>query len=275
VPSGTIGEEVYRRVRHDIIFGRLAPLQKLKLDALRTRYGASVSTLREILSRLCSEGLVVAEGQRGFEVEPISADGFREVAAMRLLLECHALQASLSAGDLEWEGSVVAAHHKLAALESRMAAGDRSAAELWKRYDREFHRALVSACASEVLLETHASVYDKYLRYQMVGDIYRGEVAAREHRELMACALGRDFAGARHILVRHVEGCVEAALAKGDTPWLEPPPSAGEKPRAQAPALGRPSQRTQGMGARARPKAPAAFVGSQSARSGGRKSSEG
>ena len=35
-------------------------------------YGASVSTLREALNRLCSEGLVIAEGQRGFEVAPIS-----------------------------------------------------------------------------------------------------------------------------------------------------------------------------------------------------------
>src|SRR5690349_6250608 len=109
-PSEAIGEGVYRRIRQDIIFGRLAPSQKLKLDALRDRYGASVSTLREILNRLCSEGFVVAEGQRGFEVEPVTAAGFREVAGMRLLLECHALEASFAAGDLEWEGSVVAAH---------------------------------------------------------------------------------------------------------------------------------------------------------------------
>ncbi|MFL5165134.1 MAG: FCD domain-containing protein, partial [Microvirga sp.] len=107
--------------------------------------------------------------------------------------------------------------------EARMAAGDRTAAELWKRYDREFHTALVSACGSEVLLETHASIYDKYLRYQMVGDIYRGGVAAREHRDLMRCALRRDFAGAREILARHVQDCVETALATGELKWLEPP----------------------------------------------------
>ena len=56
----TIGESAYRRIRHDIIFGRLAPSHKLKLDTLRTSYGVSVSTLREILNRLCSEGFIVA-----------------------------------------------------------------------------------------------------------------------------------------------------------------------------------------------------------------------
>jgi DNA-binding GntR family transcriptional regulator len=219
--SDTVGESAYRRIRHDIIFGHLAPGQKLKLEALRARYAVSVSTLREILNRLCSEGFVVAEGQRGFEVEPVSAEGFREVAALRLLLECHALASSFESGDLEWEGGVVAAYHKLSTLEARMAAGDRASAELWKRYDREFHHALVAACGSEVLLETHASVYDKYLRYQMVGDIYRGDVAAREHRELLACALKRDCHKARRVLTDHVEGCVEAALARDDQCWLD------------------------------------------------------
>ena len=227
----TVGESAYKAIRRDIIFGRLAPGQKLKLDTLRKTYAVSVSTLREILSRLCSEGFVVAEGQRGFEVEPVSAEGFREVAAMRLLLECHALQAAIDEGDIEWEGRVVAAHHKLSVLEARMAKGDRSAAGGWKRYDREFHTALVSASGSEVLLETHASIYDKYLRYQMVGDIYRGEIAAREHRDLLRCALRRDFAGAREILARHVRDCVETALAKGELSWLTP----SGRPRARTP----------------------------------------
>ena len=67
-PLPTIGESAYRRIRSDIIFGRLPPRQKLKLERLRDSYGASISTLREILNRLSSESLVVAEGQRGFEV---------------------------------------------------------------------------------------------------------------------------------------------------------------------------------------------------------------
>ena len=52
----------------DIVFGRLPPGKKLKLDTLKADYGPSVSTLREILNRLSSERLVVAEGQKGFEV---------------------------------------------------------------------------------------------------------------------------------------------------------------------------------------------------------------
>src|ERR1700754_457711 len=69
----TVGDDGYRRIRADIIFGRLQPDQKLRLEAMKDDYGVSVSTLREILSRLSSEGFVIAEGRRGFEVAPVSA----------------------------------------------------------------------------------------------------------------------------------------------------------------------------------------------------------
>jgi DNA-binding GntR family transcriptional regulator len=210
-----VGETAYRRIHADILFGRLAPGQKLRLERMREVYGASISTLRELLSRLATEGLVLAEGLRGFEVTPISPADLREVAALRLLLETHALKLSFESGDLEWEGRVVAAHHKLSMLEQRMAGGDRSGTELWKHYDREFHHALISACDSTALLETHASVYNKYLRYQMVAVVFRGEIAAREHRVLLDCALSRDGQTAEATLRRHVEDCVADTLAAG------------------------------------------------------------
>ncbi|KQU50550.1 GntR family transcriptional regulator [Bosea sp. Leaf344] len=217
-PSLSVAEIAYRRIRDDIIFGRLAPGQKLKLDLLRTSYDASVSTLRELLNRLASEGLVEAEGQKGFVVSRISATNLREIAAMRLLLESHALAQSFAAGDMEWEGRVVAAHHKLALMERRMLSGDRSEPELWKRYDWEFHHALISACSSQVLHETHAAIYDKYLRYQMVAVVFRGEIAAEEHRLLLDCAMARDTARAIAILSTHVEGCVDHTAASGALP---------------------------------------------------------
>jgi DNA-binding GntR family transcriptional regulator len=211
----TIGESAYRRVRADIVFGRLPPGKKLKLEGLKEDYGASVSTLREILNRLQSERLVVAEGQKGFEVAPVSIANLREIAALRQLLEGKALDQSFRAGDMEWEGRVVAAHHRLARMEERMARGDRSCTEGWKQYDWQFHQALISACGSRMLIDTHAAVFDKYLRYQMIALSYRGEIAAREHALLLECALRRDASQAREVLTQHVAGGVEHALTTG------------------------------------------------------------
>src|SRR5437879_218771 len=94
IDAGTVGDKIYGRIRTDVIFGRLAPGQRLTLDRMRDSYGTSVGTLREVLNRLASEGFVAAEGARGFEVAPASISDLREIAAMRQLLECHALRES-------------------------------------------------------------------------------------------------------------------------------------------------------------------------------------
>ena len=212
--SETIGDDGYRRIRADIVLGRLRPEQKLRLDGLKESYGVSVSTLREILSRLTSEGLVLAEGRRGFEVAPVSIDNLKELSELRLLLEGHAMEASFARADMEWEGRIVAAHHKLAATE-RLMSSKIGEPDQWKRYDSEFHRELISNCGSRTLMEAHAAVFDKYFRYQMIALNYRGDEPARQHQALLACALSRDAVRAKSVLVDHVTGCVAHALAAG------------------------------------------------------------
>jgi len=45
------------------------------------------------------------------------------------MLECHALEQSFRSGNMDWEARVVAAHHRLARMEERMAQGDTSCTE--------------------------------------------------------------------------------------------------------------------------------------------------
>ena len=187
--STSAGDSGYRRIRSDIIFGVLTPSGRLKLNSMKEDYGLSVSTLREILNRLASEGFVVAEGQRGFEVAPVSIQNLRELAGLRILLEHHAMTESFRAGDVEWEGRVVSAHHKLAATE-RAIQSEGDDPELRKRYDGEFHQALISACGSRELMQTHAVIFDKYFRYALQ---YRGSATIAQHKALLDCALKRDI----------------------------------------------------------------------------------
>jgi DNA-binding GntR family transcriptional regulator len=97
-------------------------------------------------------------------------------------------------------------------MERRMLEGQRQDQELWKQCDWDFHHSLISACGSDVLLAAHAAAYDRYLRYQMIAVVFRGEIAAREHQELLQTALVRDWKRAQTIMVSHIRGCVEHAL---------------------------------------------------------------
>src|SRR5437016_6912507 len=122
------------------------------------------------------------------------------------------MQVSFANSDVECEGRVVSAHHKLASTERLMESGI-GEPEQWKRYDGEFHQALISNCGSRVLMETHALVFDKYFRYQMVAFLYRGGEPAVQHKALLDAALKRDAATAAETLRAHVSNCVEHALA--------------------------------------------------------------
>jgi GntR family transcriptional regulator, carbon starvation induced regulator len=213
----TVGDDGYRRIRTDIIFGKLSPEQKLRLEAMREDYGVSVTTLREILSRLASEGFVLAEGRRGFEVAPVSTQDLKGLAELRLLLESHAMEQSFARGDMEWEGRVVSAHHKLTVTERTMST-KKANHQLWKRYDGEFHQALISNCGSRPLLDAHAAVFDKYFRYLILALSYRGDVVPRQHQQLLDCALKRDATRAKTILAGHINECVEHTLSTGRLP---------------------------------------------------------
>ena len=208
-----VGASTYQSIKRDIIFGDLAPASKLKLETLRKNYNASMSTLRETLNRLASEGFVDALDQRGFFVTPVSKEDLMEVANLRVLLECHALKLSINNGDTDWEGNLVSAHHKLNSMEQKMLSGDDSQKEDWKRYDWEFHLALIEACGSRNLISLHSVLYDKYLRYQMLMLTHRGQEAADEHKKMLEAALDRNVEAATKTLTVHIKKGLEHTLA--------------------------------------------------------------
>jgi DNA-binding GntR family transcriptional regulator len=205
--ASSIAESVHARIRADILSGALAPGMKLKLDALHQRYDVSVNTLRETLSRLAADGLVEAEGQRGFNVVAVSLTDLMDITEMRRMLECEAAELSVKHADLEWESRLVAAYHKLSTIEERVTADPAAHAAPLERYNREFHAALISGCRSRWLLHFHGMMYDQSLRYRMlafrVKDFPR-EQSRREHRQILDAALARDADKLTAVLSAHI-----------------------------------------------------------------------
>jgi DNA-binding GntR family transcriptional regulator len=205
----TIGDFAYRQIRSHIVNGQLAPDEKLKLGHLRDVYGASVTTLREILNRLAVEELVTAEGQRGFRVAPVSDEELNDLADLRTLLESHALRRSIRLGDLDWEASVVAAYHKLSVLEAKLMQNRDSAIAHWVACDWGFHNATIAACRQPVLMRTYASVFDRFARYHMLALNFRGEGVLQDHAQLRDLVIARRADDAVELLTRHILSGVE------------------------------------------------------------------
>jgi len=62
------------------------------------------------------------------------------------------------------------------------------------------------------LLDAHAAVFDKYVRYLMIAVIFRG-AAPPEHQKLLEYALRRDAKAAQAILKTHIMDCVAYTLS--------------------------------------------------------------
>jgi GntR family carbon starvation induced transcriptional regulator len=206
-PQLSVADVAYDRLRADILGGALLPGMKLKLDALRARYDVSINTLRETLSRLAADGLVEAEGQRGFTVMPASLADLIDITETRRLLECHAAQLSVERADLEWESRLVAAYHKLSRAEELVVQDAEKHADLLETYNRQFHIALISGCNSRWLLHFHGMMYDQSLRYRMlafrVKDFPRDQ-SRREHKQILDAALARDVEALVTVLGTHI-----------------------------------------------------------------------
>ena len=80
-------ENVYEKLRSDILSCRLAPGDDMREQELAERYAVSRQPVREALSRLAREHLVTVQPRQGYRVNPISLTDARDLLRFRLALE--------------------------------------------------------------------------------------------------------------------------------------------------------------------------------------------
>jgi DNA-binding GntR family transcriptional regulator len=189
----TLASDVLHRLRRDITECTLRPGEKLRFETLRRAYGVSFSTLREALAHLVSEGLVVAEGQRGFTVAPMTQADLEDLVVVSALVEREALRLSFRHGDAAWEAKL---HERGAALEELAAqlGPDHVRRREWWAAQRAFMDALVAACGSPTLLEVRSTLCERMWRYRTLAGTDQPSMAETlpALHILLAAALARD-----------------------------------------------------------------------------------
>ena len=203
--SGTLAGSICDRIRTDILTGRRKPGAKIRLEDLKVEFGVSWSPIREAVARLVAEGLITTEESRGYRVAPVSGADLAEVIRLRVMLESLALRQSIEAGDDAWEAEVLAHQHRLGKLESKRTHPVE--AEQWAVWHRAYHKALIRACGSPILLQFCSHLHDlsdRYRRLFLSAHDFDREVP-NEHRGITEAALARDAAAACELLRRHIE----------------------------------------------------------------------
>jgi DNA-binding GntR family transcriptional regulator len=238
-PSQT--EDVYEQLRAALLEWRYLPDQKLKISDLCAEVRGSLGAVREALSRLRAEGLVVSESYKGFYVAPVSASDLRNLTRARVDIERLCLASSLANGDFEWEGRLVALLHQLTRQSPVDPTAD--AIEEWSRLHSAFHDTLVSACDNPWLLRMHRMLHEQSERYRrLVLKLNAGlepgsrkrivRDTAKEHRELLDAALARDVARLNDLMAAHLQRTEKHLLGQLQLSGLRDEDGA-EAPRAR------------------------------------------
>ena len=243
----TRGLGVHAQLREEILGGELAPGSRLKVAGLAARFDVSASVVREALTRLSEQGLVLSAPHTGFRVKPVSAEDLLDLTRLRTDIDLIGLRRSLEKGGVEWEARLVAAHHRLARTEPFEDGDPSRLTEAWAAAHAEFHQALIEGSGSPRLLELAASLRDAaeiYRRWSFRSDGRSRDVAG-EHQALLDASLARDAERAGEILTRHLQRTADsltdelkardlAGLAAASEPQDSQPPAA-RSPRLRTP----------------------------------------
>ncbi|MEZ5653144.1 MAG: FCD domain-containing protein [Burkholderiaceae bacterium] len=203
--GSTRAGDVYQKLHDAIIACDLVPGDNLRFEALKDRYGVSYSTLREALSRLEAQMLVVSEGHRGYRVAPVSIADLQDLTDTRVLIECEALRRSIAYGDDAWEAAILAAFYRMDRLQKRLGKQYYLSAD-WAEVHGEFHRALVMACRSPTMLRLRRALFERAHRYRRMSSQFRTKWRPKdvEHKSIMDAALDRDTDKALRLTESHI-----------------------------------------------------------------------
>jgi DNA-binding GntR family transcriptional regulator len=232
----TRGKEVFDVLRAELLNGVLCPGAKLRMVELASRFKVSQSVVREALTRLAEQGLVVATPQRGFRVRELSVEDITGLTESREQIESLALRLAIERGDVQWETEIVAAHHLLD--RTPVVDADGRFHEPWSVVHHDFHRALIAGCNNARLLGVVLALRDSAELYRRwwwaLADDHQRDLSV-EHRQLKDLALARDADGAVAALSYHIRTGPERLIAYAAENGLDdlntPPPT--ESPRIQ------------------------------------------
>jgi DNA-binding GntR family transcriptional regulator len=191
-PSG-LAEEVYRRIRADIMSLKLPPDTRVSVDSLARELGVSQTPIREALSMLEANGLVSKRHFAGYATSPrMDRAQLDELFEFRLLIEPHAARkAAESMRDTD-----------MAMLTSGEGASSHDA---FADMDTQFHKLIAQGAGNHLIADSLARLH---IHVHIFRSCFRSEIAeeaVHEHTGIIDAICSRDGAAAERAMRRHIE----------------------------------------------------------------------
>jgi DNA-binding GntR family transcriptional regulator len=187
IEVSSINNEVYDRLRQQIILGSIAPGQKISIRSAAEAFGVSTMPVREALRKLQAEGLITFE-RRSVTVNQLSLEEVKQIFQIRGRLEMLAAEWAIEkVTDKDIE--------ELRCILQKMDQENITMKE-WRKLNRTFHIRFYECAGSSLIIEAIENVWDKVEPYMAiytscVADFAEGH---KQHIEMLSAIEKHDLA---------------------------------------------------------------------------------
>lgn len=198
-----LGDEVYNAIYAQLMTRQIAPGGRISVDRLVRELGVSQTPIREALSRLEAQGLVIKTHLIGYSAaNQMDSSRLDQLYELRLLLEPFAARRAALSITADSQAALLR-------LAAEMQAGDVSpTTEAYGRFaqlDSDFHDLIAHASGNELVQETLANLHTHVHLFRLFYHARVTSDAINEHQDIIAALAGRDPDAAELAMRHHIE----------------------------------------------------------------------
>lgn len=224
----SLRDRAYNHIRAKLISGGLRPGARLSNRVLANEIGMSFIPVREAISQLVSEGLVVHEPKLGCFVKELNRQEIAEWYDFREGLEVHAVLKTAETASHEQIDELQSYNDVLKQLINNFVAAETTHVaidriELLIAADAKFHMTILRIAGNRLLLKTISHIRmmtQVFVSREQTISIQRLMKTHKEHQGIIDALCKRDGELARKILTEHLRGGCERALNDFDQSQL-------------------------------------------------------
>ena len=203
-------------IRNAIIRGDFKMGQSVTEAALSEALKISKTPVREALSKLESEGLVLSEKNKGYRIFSMTRDEYVELSELRFALEAQALRYGFARNH---SFLIKELKDLLVKMEDYLEKSDR---EIYQTLDNDFHHVFFKACGNKAitkLYDKHQSVIVATRLRNLKKEKITKHVSFDQHKLLVKLLENGDLDEAISLLESHIvdyarESFIEPAALK-------------------------------------------------------------
>ena len=208
----SLREQVYHRLRDEILNGRVSPRERLTEPKLSKAFEVSRTPVREALSRLLSDGLV-ERTDFGYAVVVPSLEDLRNLYELRITLELRGISRVIENPQLR---------HDEALLRTELERWDEMRDDVpepdpsFVLRDEGFHQVLSRASGNSQLTGALVTVNQKIRAVRMHDFVEEDRITATidEHREILGLVIERRLPESLTALHKHVGESLEVVMER-------------------------------------------------------------